>query len=190
MSEPRKYRVQASTTTYTYVYSWSAAREALSRAEKEPMGSFYFYMMAGVFSAFAIEGFLNHIGQRKVRDWEVFERKLGPREKLLFLQRVLHFPADASQRPFQTLRDMMRLRDALAHGKTETVTSDAVVANPHDEDARYPAPLWRRLCSAESVGRMVEDAEAMIRVLNELTGSERDPLASPGQGSAGVIEGQ
>jgi len=145
-------------------------------------------MVAGVFAAFTVEGFLNHLGQRRVRDWEAFERKLEPREKLLLLQRVLHVSADQSTRPFQSLRHMLRLRDALAHGKTVSVTSDLVVENPRDEAARYPEPEWRKLCRLSSVARMVEDAEAMVRDLHAQTGSDRDPFASPGGGSAGVSE--
>ena len=146
-------------------------------------GCFYFSMMAGVFAAFTVEAFLNHLGQRKVKDWEVFERKLGPREKLLLLQQSLHLTADQGQRPFQTLRDMLRLRDALAHGKTEIVTTDEVVADPYEPTARYPEPDWKRLCDLASVARMVEDAEAIVRDLHTQTGSNGDPFESQGTGA-------
>jgi hypothetical protein len=145
-------------------------------------------MMAGVFAAFAVEAFLNHLGQRRVSDWEAFERKLGPREKLLLLKQALHLSVDQATRPFQTLNDMLRLRDALAHGKTVTVTSDMIVEDPYDESARYPAPNWKKLCSLASVARMVEDARAMVQELNSQSGSKRDPFVSPGHGSAGVTE--
>lgn len=186
--ERKKYRVQASTTTNTYVYCWVAAREALQRAQQHQAGSLYFLMMAGVFAAFTVEAFLNHLGQRKVRDWEAFERKLGPGEKLLLLKEILHLSVDQSTRPFQTLHDMVRLRDSLAHGKTVTVTSDLIVEDPHDESTRYPEPNWKKLCSLASVVRMVEDAAAMVRELNSQSGSKRDPFASPGHGSTGVTE--
>lgn len=145
-------------------------------------------MMAGVFAAFTVEAFLNHLGQRKVRDWEARERKLGPGEKFLFLKKVLHLSVDQSTRPFQTFHDMLQLRDALAHGKTVTVTSDLIVEDPHDESTRYPEPDWKKLCSLASVVRMVKDAEAMVRELNSQAGSTRDPFASPGHGSAGTTE--
>lgn len=186
MSAPKKYRVQATTTTHTYVYCWIAARQALKRAQEEQRGSFYFNMMAGVFSAFMVEAFLNHLGQRRVPDWEVFERKLGPREKLLLLQQLLRFSADHRKRPFQTFYKMLRLRNALAHGKTVTEETDVVVDNPEDESARYPEPEWKKLCSLASVSRMVGDAELILRNLSAGTGSKRDPFASPGHGSSGI----
>jgi hypothetical protein len=191
MSEAKTYRIQAETTTHTYVYCWNAARQALRRSREERQGSFYFNMMAGVFAAFMVEAFLNHLGQRRVKDWEVFERKLGPREKLLLLEQVLHFSTDLGKRPFQSLHEMLSLRDALAHGKTVTVASDLIVDNPEDESALNPEPKWKELCSLASVSRMVEDAELIVRGLSSKTGSKRDPFASLGRGSSktGLVTG-
>jgi hypothetical protein len=187
MSKKRKqYRVQASTTTNTYVYCWNTAREALRRAQQNAGGHFYSCMTAGVFAAFTVEAFLNHLGQLRVREWDALERKLGPREKLLLLQQLLHLSVDHSKRPFQTLRDMLRLRDSVAHGKTETVTTDLVVEDPQDDSARYPEPDWKKLCAISSVARMVEDAEAIVRNLSEQLGWEGYPLDSTGHGSTSV----
>jgi hypothetical protein len=188
MGARKKYRIQASTTTNTYVYCRIAARDALKKAQEKQQGWFYFAMMAGVFAAFTVEGYLNHLGQKRVRDWSELERKLGPREKLLLLRDMLHLSVDMARRPFQTLRDMLRLRDALAHGKTLTVPSDSVVGDPDDETARYPQPGWKQLCSLRSIERMVEDAEKMVRHLCAESGSKRDPFVSPGGGSSGVEE--
>ena len=89
MGERNKYRIQASTTTNTYVYCRIAALNALKKAQEQKPGWFYFAMMAGVFAAFTIEGYLNHLGQKQIRDWNELERKLGPREKLLLLRNTL-----------------------------------------------------------------------------------------------------
>jgi hypothetical protein len=188
MGARNKYRIQASTTTNTYIYCRIAARDALKKAQEQQQGWFYFAMMAGVFAAFTVEGYLNHLGQKRVRGWSELERKLGPREKLLLLRNLLHLSVHMARRPFQTLRDMLRLRDALAHGKTLTVSSDRVVGDPDDETARYPQPDWKKLCSLGSVERMVKDAEKMVRHLCAESGSMRDPFVNPGGGSSGVEE--
>ena len=101
---------------------------------------------------------------------------------------MLHLSVDISKRPFQTFRNMLRLRDALAHGKTLTVKSNKVVNDKNDENALYPQPDWKKLCSLRSVERMVEDAEKMVNHLCEQSGSKRDPFASPGDGISGVEE--
>ena len=181
-----RFRLQASGTTNTYVYCWIAATRALKQAEARKPGNLYCCMMAGVFAAFAVEAFLNHIGQRKMRDWANFERRLGPREKLLLLRQVAHWSVDESRRPFQTLQEMFRLRDALAHGKTETVVKDTVLKQPPRDVDEWPEPRWKTLCTVPSVKRMVKDAEAIIRDLAKQSGSSRDPLANPGHGSSDV----
>lgn len=188
MEGKKRYRVQSETTTNTYVYCWNTARRALEKARENKQGALYFKMMAGVFAAFTVEGYLNHLGQERVRVWSKLERKLGPQEKLLLLCDMLHLSVDTSSRPFQTLRDMMRLRDALAHGKTLTVKIDCVIKNPADEEARYPQPNWKKLCNLNSVERMVEDAEKIIRHLCAELKSKRDPFECSGSGSSKIEE--
>ena len=187
----KNWRVRASTTMKTYVYCRIAAHNALERAKRKPVGSFYFSMMAAIFSAFTVEGFLNDLGERKVADWKALERRLGPKEKLLLLRQLLHLTVDESRRPFRTLHDMLRVRNALAHGRTLETSSDVIVANPNDESASWPEPEWKKLCQPESVARMVEDADLIVRDLSAQTGSKRDPFASPGGGwsSADPVDG-
>jgi hypothetical protein len=138
--------------------------------------------MAATFATFSVEAFLNHLGERKVTDWRAVERRLGPKEKLIVLRQVLHLTVDESRRPFQTLRDMLRIRDALAHGKTVETTSDVTVADSGDEAAFYPEPDWKKLCRPESVARMVEDADLIVRDLSAQAGFKGNPFASPGGG--------
>jgi hypothetical protein len=188
MGEKKKYRVQSETTTNTYVYCWNAAHRSLEKARENKQGALYFRMMAGVFAAFTVEGYLNHLGQERVGVWNNLERKLGPQEKLLLLRDMLHLSVDISSRPFQTLHHMMRLRDALAHGKTLTMKIDCVIDNPIDEEARYPQPNWKKLCSIDSVERMVEDAEQIIRHLCAELKLKRDPFECSGSGSSKIQE--
>ncbi len=145
-------------------------------------------MSAGVFAAFTVEAFLNHLGQRHVRDWESLERKLGPREKLIILRQVLHLSIDEGKRPYQTFYNMLQLRNSLAHGKTLETNSKVIVANSEDESANNPEPTWKRLCTLSSVTRMVEDAEAIVRDLSTQTGHKGDPLVSPMSGRSGFSE--
>jgi hypothetical protein len=170
--------VKASTTTKTYVYCHIAAHNALKHAKGLPTGSLYFYMMAATFSAFTVEAFLNHLGERRVPRWAALERRLGPKEKLILLQQALHLSVDESRRPFQTLSDMLRVRNALAHGRTLETLSDVPVASAD----RWPEPDWKMLCRPASVGRMVEDADRMVQHLNAQAGIKRDPFGSLGGG--------
>ena len=188
MTRPKRarYRVKASRTTNTYVYCHAAARQALAQAEREQAGFFYSCMIAGVFAAFTVEAYLNHLGQERVKGWDILERRLSLRDKLALLCQHLQLSVDHSKPPFQTLTSMLRLRDALAHGKTETVVSDAVVDHRPGDGDRWPDPEWVSLCSVDSARRMVRDSEAMVRDLSTRSGSSGDPFESSGHGSGGV----
>ena len=181
-------RVRSSSTTNTFAYCYIASHDALRRAEMEATGALYFCMMAGVFAAFTVEGFLNHLGQARVSDWESLERKLGPREKLLLLRQLLKLSVDESRRPYQTLRTMLQLRDALAHGKTQTKAFDEVVKGQPREEHLWPEPDWKKLCTLASATRLVKDAEAIVRDLNTQSGSRRDPFVGLGHAWSGVSE--
>jgi len=183
----RRYRVEASGTTFTYVYCYRAAQRALAHAEQVEQGSFYFLMMAGVFAAFTVEAFLNHVGQEKVRDWKALEKKLGPWEKLLLLRQLRSWTADEDARPYRTLCiEMLRLRNGLAHGKTETVVHKREVTREPPDLEPWPEPQWKLLCAPSTVKRMVEDAGAIVRDLDKQSGGVGDPFASPGHGSGGI----
>ena len=188
MAPKKKYHVQASTITNTYTYCRVAALNALKTAKAKQPGYFYFLMMAGVFASFTVEGYLNHLGQKRVRDWTKYERKLGPYEKLLILRDLLNISLDFSSRPFQTLKNMLNLRNALAHAKTTTERIDCLVDNPGDEEVKYPQPDWKKLCEVKSVERMVEDAEKIVRYLSIKAGFKKDPFLSLGEGNSGINE--
>jgi hypothetical protein len=174
----KKFRVHASNTTNTYVYCFIAAKHAVEQAQKEELGRFYSCLAAGIFAAFTFEAYLNHIGQKCVRDWDVLERKLGPREKLILLQQLLKFTADQSQPPFQRLHDILYLRDSLAHGKTKTISKDISIEDHQVESVEYPQPNWKILCNLKSVKLMVDDVESIVRSIDKQFGLSHDPLIS------------
>jgi hypothetical protein len=188
MVDTSKYMRHSSSTTNTFVYCRIASRKALKIAETEKIGRFYFLMMAGVFATFTVEAFLNHIGQSKIEDWAIHERKLGPHGKLLLLQQHLKINIDESCRPYITLRSMIKMRNALAHGKTEMVKTERIIIPLEIDDDEYPEPEWRQLCSLPLIREMVEDSENIARDINKQIGNSIDPFISPGHGDSVVTK--
>ena len=179
----KKFKVQASSTINTYAYCFYVAKQALKRA-KEEEGQLDSCMTAGLFAAFTIEAYLNHIGQIKVRSWDAVERKLGPREKLLLLQEMFSFKADLSKPPFQSLHTVLSLRNSIVHGKTEIITIDKIVDEDEVGEAEYPQSDWKKLCTVSVVTKMVNDVEATVISIHPQLGYKRDPFASPGHGTS------
>src|SRR5688572_6495359 len=120
MAKRRKARVEASRTVKTYAELWHASRTLCKIATETEEGSTWTSMSSVLLTAFTLEAFFNHLGQRLFKAWEDME-SLSPTQKFAVLCEHLNvsFPADA--RPGQTIRLLVRFRNALAHGKTEQI---------------------------------------------------------------------
>ncbi len=182
----KKYRIEARSTTNTYTWCQTAAREALRQAERPDGDCFCLSMMAVVFAAFMVEGFLNHMAMEKnIKGWDIIERKMSPRDKMQYLQQVLGLSIDMGKPPFQSFSQMQAVSDALAHAKTvETETIEEHAISINDEwavEEYWPMPRWMQTCrSASAVRCMVDDAEAIVRSLSEQAGFKWPPFGAFG----------
>ena len=183
---PARFRIEASTTTNTYVYCRGVARRTLAVAEHEKRGSFYFCMAAAAFAAFTVEGYLNHVGALRISTWRVREKELSVRAKLTLLRETMNWSFDERKKPFRSLRALLTVRNALAHGKTETIARDVVFNRHPNDDEGYPEPDWKLLCGLEATKRLVEDAEAMIQNLHNQSGFQGDAFETSGHASRTV----
>lgn len=118
---------------------------------------------AVLFSALALEAFLNALGTGIVRGWELIERKLTPREKLAFLSKRLEYEPDLGSRPFQTFIALMSFRDDMVHAKPETIVGE-VEGEGHDV-CRQLETGWEKMCTAEWAERAVRDADEIMDLL-------------------------
>ncbi|VTR91564.1 Uncharacterized protein OS=Beggiatoa sp. PS GN=BGP_1013 PE=4 SV=1 [Gemmata massiliana] len=114
------------TEFYPYCYMLMGADTAIEAAqlfESTPgaRGRNFHYATAVLFSAFAVEAVVNHIGLDKIANWAVDDngRKLGGWRKKLDAVAALngHTP-DFSTAPFKTIDEAFKFRDKMAHGKT------------------------------------------------------------------------
>lgn len=156
-------------TTYqihakTYASLIHTAWHLLDMAERYEEGSLLNLQAATVFSAFAFEAYLNHVGAEELTFWEDIDR-IPHKKKLTVLSKHLGFTMNKSDRPFRTISELFQLRNALAHGRTEKLTKTRTSkAKPDRED------LWRLLprekLTAESVRRYHDDVMAAAEQIN------------------------
>jgi hypothetical protein len=191
-----KYRAEVSKErgVNTYVHMRHASMGMLKKAEEGSRGSYYCWMASLVFAAFTLEAYfnhINHIGQRVFgkKCWEYRER-LSPERKLNVIAEKLEVERDDGKRPFQTVAELFKFRNSIAHGKTvllksETrteVVGDGFFDNP---DHDLPEAPWEKYCTLENARRAVEDVEGIIRMLHKAAGMEGDPFRSPS--TSGVL---
>ena len=130
-------------------------------------GVYYDMMASLVFAAFDLEAKVNFVG------WKVFEDgwpgRANIREKIQLLNRHLQMNLDWGCRPLQTLNELRKFRDTLAHGKPEEVKIEQVVdVEPDIWEALRGQ--WEVFVNAVQVDRCIADVSAfwdqMLRAAN------------------------
>lgn len=156
-----------------FSYLLNGASSLAKTAKEYDPGSNYCRISAVALSAFAMEAHLNHLGEFKLSFWEIVEPKLSWRGKLDLIVQQLGVTPDFGKRPFQTLGDLFKFRDRLAHGKT---TIDAISYQYHgtrDEDFESLDPDWlKRFWTDDAVERVLRDTREIIELLHSAAGFE------------------
>jgi hypothetical protein len=152
---------------YTFAHTFAVAQASAKRAaEAGGADALYPSMNAILYSAFTLEAFINHLGATGIPFWQIIERPLRVREKLDVLCSVLKITPDFGVPPFQSLTEAFRLRDLIAHGRTEDLSLSA----PHKfgtmEELRVPLTQWESLCSPERAARIVADTRSILNRLH------------------------
>ena len=178
MSKKRKVIVHKERTVNTYAEFWHTSKCLLKKGAEQKEGSFHQFMASLVFTAFAFEAFLNHIGPKVFSCWDDLER-LAPKEKLSVLSEKLQVDVSYGRRPWQVMRRLFGFRNDIAHGKSVKVTYRKTV--PVDDrlgpevDA-LAQTKWEKYCTRENAERAREDVEKIMRTLHDACGLEDDVL--------------
>jgi len=144
---------------------FSIARLALSRGREEPNQSDF--LTAQVMAAFAVEAYLNFVGENLFPFWEDVER-ISVRNKLSMICRHADIRPDFGRRPFQSLVELWKFRDVLAHARTESLS--VMQPGPPPESIKYPETAWEKRCTLAIAERTIEDAEAIVKEIHRRAG--------------------
>jgi len=187
-----KAKVSKERQVNTYAYMWQASNVMLDKAKKDPEGSDFQLMASLIFTAFTLEAYLNHIGQRIFKCWNALEQ-LSPSRKLNVIAEKLEVEKDNGKRPFQTVSNLFKFRNDLAHGKSVSLQHQekAVVVDNTFDDYMYERleTPWEEFCTMENAERARVDVESIIRKFHEASGISDDILFASGMwsGSATLL---
>lgn len=178
-----KYPYSAEREVRTYAYLRKAAVDALEKAKSIEEGSFYQLMSCLVFSAFAVEAYLNHVGERKIQYWGEIE-KIEPMAKLKVLYSHLNLQFDPSKRPIQTIRQLFKFRNFMAHGRTENLMGSGTLNKPApDPGENLVETDWEKFCNKQEAERAIEDVKEVLETLCVAAGFDKSMLYSLGSAS-------
>lgn len=173
-----KVQVSKERTVSTYSELWHGSWVLLQRAKEDERGSYWLWMGSLMFTAFSFEAYLNHIGPKIFACWPALE-KLSPEGKLDIVCEKLEIDLPKSERPRQTIRELFKFRNNLAHGKTVTIKENTVRDVDKDSEKFFgepPLATWEKYCTERNVQRALEDVEQVMRIIHDTAKPPNDPL--------------
>ena len=161
-----KHHVEGTRHVYTFSVLSNASFCILELAKKCEEGRMHHCMLS---SAFAIEAYLNHLGQTRFgkKEWEKIERGMSAEAKLRVLAKLINYDLDFGKRPCQTFSRMMWYRNTMVHAGTEILPYEKVQVYDPVEGPAEPETKWEQATTLETAERFYEDTRAMIDQLNE-----------------------
>ncbi|MBN2043629.1 MAG: hypothetical protein JW757_01310 [Anaerolineales bacterium] len=166
-------------TYYPYADLYAGNRHFLNLIDEKLSGPVVYYSCISVivFSAFCLEGYMNHIGPNYFSTWydeKTGENRKRPKEKLdLICEKIKYVPA-FGHRPFQSFMPIFQFRNLLAHNKTEILKGNFEGDYP-DIDTKI-----QKLATPQYAHRFHNDTVKMIRIIHEAHRPNDDPLLSIG----------
>ena len=148
------------------------AQYALAKVGATDRGSFHELLTAVLMSALAFEAALNQAGEYVWMDepeiWAAIEAA-SPMSKFAAISEQVHFKFEKGARPYQTVAELMRLRNDIVHGKPEHFSAQVPRALRTDRDSWHTvmglSAKWEQACDEAFVLRALEDVVSLVDAL-------------------------
>lgn len=125
------------------------------------------FLTAIVMTAFCLEAYLNFLGERVLPFWSKIDR-IRVRNKLGVICSHLDFRPDFGIRPYQSLDDLWKFRNELAHARTETLS--VVRDGLPPKRLSFSETRWESQRTLVTAERLLDDTKEVIRDLHTRSG--------------------
>ena len=157
-------------TVYPHVVLRSAARWALQVAEDIEKGSFYQALLACLATAFTVEAYLNFLGEQLFSKWNSEHEKKKPKDKLKIISQKIGFDLPFKSTEYQAFTDVFALRNALVHGKVESVSGSW----QSDKDTKSAViglkVHWEKFGTPKAAKKIHNDCIKLVHALHAASG--------------------
>jgi hypothetical protein len=176
-----KVRIEKERKVITYVAYWRTSTELLGKAQSEARGSYYLFMSSLVFSAFALEAFLNHIGEHLFQAWDDLE-SLNARAKINVICERLDLTPNWGALPWQIVPEIVGFRNKVAHGKNALLKFEKTVSVDNYEDILHQFLMadWQDYATESNAIRVQTHLENLFEVIHTKAAIENDVLFRDG----------
>jgi hypothetical protein len=163
----RKVFITTEREVITYAEMWHTSKCLLEKGQKQSEGSTHQFIASLVFTAFALEAYFNHVGSKLFECWADLE-SLNHWKKLNVIAERLKVPVEYGSRPWQIMKGLFSFRNAIAHGKSETLRPpDTLVSVKDSKRIVIPPTEWEKFARRENAERAREDVETIVKILYE-----------------------
>ena len=152
---------------YNYSYLYQASLFSFKLSQENEYGRLYYYLNSIVMISFTFEAYLNHCGENILEYWEDIDR-VKTINKLNIILKTLSINLDKSKRPYQTIKDLIKIRNLLAHARTEIIS--------HRLD-RFPDSEWEKRCNKKTIKKYISDVESIIKMIHKKAFKEEEPFS-------------
>jgi hypothetical protein len=160
---------------------WHTSGVLLKHGQQQPAGSTHQFRAGLVFTAFALEAYLNWLGQNQVPNWKDFERRT-PRHKTEIVASQLGIKVDYEKRPWNIVTDLFGFRNTIAHGKPEVLKQATIEPVDADLDKKLGIVLsteWEQFCTEANAIRAREDVRAIAEGLHSAAAFDQSESTDP-----------
>ncbi|MBU0707909.1 hypothetical protein KKG41_06070 [Patescibacteria group bacterium] len=163
MKQKRKYIQSTKRTICAHADLFNTAFELFLRGKENKRGSIHLFRASNVFTAFALEAFLNHAGEEVFsKKWTELERST-PLGKLIILCEKLDIKIDWGESPWSTAKTIFKMRNACAHGRDQTKKERKIITTI---DKWYLLEgQWEKLSTEGNVERIQKDITKIMEMI-------------------------
>lgn len=182
----KKAIFKGSKEIHTYYNLNHGADALILIAEEFPKGSNYTIMSSILLRTFTFEAYLNHLGIKTFEFWEEVD-SIRVMDKYTLFCKHLKMSPDYSRRPYQTLTQLFKFRNAIAHGRSVLLKERKVLHSSSSGDPydHIPKAEWQKYCTLKNAKIAKKDIELIIKELHQCAGLGEYPFID-GVGYGGI----
>jgi len=162
-------KINKEITIQAYGEFWDAFQFLKELIDTSQLGHSKIKLSALTMVCFSIEAFANHVGQHLFASWESIERSMSPIGKLKLFIEMLKIEINYGESPFNTVHELMKWRNKVAHGRTEISTSTHLetIENYDSLLGQIKNSNWKQYVLDIDINRIEKDCENIMKIIHE-----------------------
>jgi hypothetical protein len=159
---------------------------------ENPKGSYHQFLGSIVFTAFALEAFLNHVGESLFLSWPELE-KLTPKGKTDVITEKLGIAVNYGVMPWQIVPEIIGIRNKIAHGKNELLQDERMltVDNYDQKMGVILRAPWQEYATQQNAEKARDKVEEICKIIWAKTSFKEHELFRSGmQSGTAEFEGE